>query len=62
MKNSKPKVVKVIYDTWKKIILFDNGKMLDDPIEEKHWYIEDPVSISNDKYILFCDYRRGVEG
>jgi len=62
MKNSRPKVVKVIYDTsigsdGKKIILFDNGKMLNDPIEERHWCMaEEPDVISNHKYIFSCDF------
>jgi len=62
MKNSKPKVVKVVYDTSigsdrKKIVLFDNGKMLDDNIEERHWFMaEEPKSVSDQKYIFSCDF------
>jgi len=59
MKNSKPpKVVKVIYNTdGNKIVLFDNGKMLDDPIEERHWCMaEEPEDISNQKYIFSCKF------
>lgn len=53
MKNNKPRVVKVVYDTFidserEKIILFNDGKMLDDPIEEGSWYMADrPEDISN---------------
>jgi len=64
MKNSKPKVVKVIYDPSfgsdkKKVILFDDGKMMDDPIEERrYWYgeVEGPESVSNLPYRFSCDF------
>ena len=62
MKNSKPKVVKVIYNTFidserKKIVLFNDGKMLDEPIVERHWYMaERPENISNRQYIFLCDF------
>lgn len=62
MNKSRPKVIKVIYDTSfgsdrKKLVLFDDGKMLDDPIEQNHMYIaEKPQDISNRQYILLCDF------
>ncbi len=64
MKNSKPKVRKVIYDPSfgsdnKKVVLFDSGKMLDNPIEERrYWYggVEGPEAMSNQPFIFSCDF------
>ncbi len=60
MKNARPKVTRVSYTEsvfGKAHVLFDNGRMLDEPVEERHVYMyENLEDVSNHPYVWQCEF------